>query len=110
MAFDEHQANRIRELLSTEGCVVEKTMFGGLAFLLDGNMAVAVSSTGGLMVRVAAQDTEALLQRAHVTPMVMGARQIRGWVRVADEGVRTTRQLRAWVDRGVAHARTLPPT
>lgn len=115
MAFDEDLANRIRELLSTERAVaekapvVEKAMFGGLAFLLGGHMAVAISSKGGLMVRVPPEDTEALLTRTHVSPMVMGGREIRGWVRVADEGVKTTRQLQSWVRRGAACAGSLPP-
>lgn len=107
MAFDEHLANRVREVLSGEA-PEEKAMFGGLAFLLGGNMAVAVSSKGGLMVRVPPDDTETLLGRAHVTPMVMGGREIRGWLRVADAGVQTKRQLQSWVNRGVDYAKTLP--
>jgi hypothetical protein len=83
-------------------------MFGGLAFLLGGNMAVAVSGQGGLMVRVPPEDTEDLLGRANVAPMVMGGREIRGWLRVSDEGVQTKRQLQSWVNRGVAYAKTLP--
>ena len=82
-------------------------MFGGLAFLIGGKMAVAVSSKGGLMVRVAPEDTAALLQRAHVSPMVMAGRETRGWVRVAEDGVKTKRQLVSWVDRGVAYAKGL---
>lgn len=108
MAYDRHLADRIRELLSTERGVQEKAMFGGLAFLIDGHMAVAVSGQGGLMVRVPPDATEGLLGRAHVTPMVMGGRKIRGWLRVTDAGVQTRRQLQRWVDRGVAHAKTLP--
>ena len=109
MAYDEHLANRIRELLSTERGVQEKAMFGGLAFLISGNMAVAVSRQGGLMVLVPPADTEDWLSRAHVSPMVMGGRQTRGWIRVADDGVKTKRQLQSWVSRGVAHAHSLPP-
>jgi TfoX/Sxy family transcriptional regulator of competence genes len=108
MAFDTHLADRIRELLSTESGVQEKAMFGGLAFLVGGNMALAASSKGGLMVRVPPEETEALLARAHVTPMVMGGRQTNGWLRVSDDGVRSMRQLRSWVDRGVAYAKSLP--
>jgi TfoX/Sxy family transcriptional regulator of competence genes len=108
MAFDAHLADRIRELLSTESGVREKAMFGGLAFLVGGNMAVAASSKGGLMVRVPPEETDALLARPHVTPMVMGGRQTKGWLRVSDDGVRSMRQLRSWVDRGVAYAKSLP--
>jgi TfoX/Sxy family transcriptional regulator of competence genes len=108
VAFDEHLANRIRELLSAERGVQEKTMFGGLAFLIGGNMAVAVSGKGGLMVRVPPADTDDLLSRTHVSPMVMGGRQIRGWLRVAEDGVTTKRRLQSWVSRGVAYAHTLP--
>lgn len=108
MAYDEHLADRVRELLSPERGVQEKAMFGGLAFLLGGNMAVAVSSKGGLMVRIPPQDTETLLTRAHVTPMVMSGRETRGWLRVAAEGVQTKRQLQSWVNRGVDYAKTLP--
>jgi TfoX/Sxy family transcriptional regulator of competence genes len=108
MAFDEHLANRIRELLSTEADVQEKAMFGGLAFLLGGNMAVAVSGQGGLMVRVPPEETEALLTGDHVHPMVMAGRETRGWLRVAEDGLDTKRQLQSWVSRGVAVAKSLP--
>jgi hypothetical protein len=72
-------------------------------------MAVAASGHGGLMVRVAPDDTAALLRRDHTEPMIMAGRETRGWVRVGADGLRTTRQLRAWVDRGVGYAKTLPP-
>jgi TfoX/Sxy family transcriptional regulator of competence genes len=110
MAYDEHLANRIRELLSTESGVDEKAMFGGLAFLIDGKMAVAVSSKGGLMVRVPPEETNTLLQRKHVSPMVMAGRETRGWLRVADEGITTKRQLGSWVRRGVDYATALTRT
>ena len=109
MAYDEDLANRIRELLGSERGVEEKRMFGGLAFLINGNMSVAASGKGGLMVRVPPEDTEKLLARAHVTPMVMAGRETRGWLRVATEGVKTKRQLESWVTRGVCYARSLPP-
>lgn len=108
MAYDEDLANRIRELTGSEPGVEEKRMFGGLAFLLNGNMAVAVSRQGGLMVRVPPDDTEKLLQRTHVRPMVMAGRETRGWLRVAADGVKTKRQLHNWVTRGVDYARSLP--
>ncbi len=109
MAYDEDLANRIRELLAAERGVDEKRMFGGLAFLIGGNMAVAVSSKGGLMVRVPPDETATLCKRDHVSPMVMAGRETRGWLRVADDGVRTTRQLQSWVTRGVDFASSLPP-
>ena len=109
MAYDEDLANRIRELLGSERGVEEKRMFGGLAFLINGNMSVAASGKGGLMVRVPPEDTEKLLARAHVSPMVMAGREARGWLRVAAEGVKTKRQLESWVTRGVGYARSMPP-
>src|ERR1700761_6911966 len=109
MAYDEDLANRIRELLAGQRGVEEKPMFGGLAFLINGNMSVAVSRQGGLMVRVPPAETEKLLVRAHVSPMVMAGRETRGWLRVDAEGVKTKRQLTAWVTRGVDYARALPP-
>jgi TfoX/Sxy family transcriptional regulator of competence genes len=113
MAYDTELANRIRELLAqqagSDGIWDEKAMFGGLAFLVRGHMAVAVSRKGGLMVRVPPDETEKLLGRAHVSPMVMAGRETRGWLRVDAEGVKTTRQLRSWVIKGTGYARTLLP-
>ncbi|MBW0013024.1 TfoX/Sxy family protein [Mycobacterium sp.] len=109
MAYDEHLANRIRELLGSERGVEEKRMFGGLAFLVNGNMSVAASGQGGLLVRVPPGDTDKLLRRAHISPMVMAGREARGWLRVDAEGVKTKRQLQDWVARGVGYARGLPP-
>jgi hypothetical protein len=108
MAYDEDLANRIRELTAGERAE-EKQMFGGLAFLINGHLAVAASGRGGLMVRVPPGDTAKLLEREHVEPMVMAGREARGWLRVATDGVKTTRQLQSWVKRGVDHAKTLPP-
>jgi TfoX/Sxy family transcriptional regulator of competence genes len=109
MAYDEDLANRIRELIGAEADLTEKRMFGGLAFLIAGNMSVAASGQGGLMVRVDPADGEALAAKPHAGPMVMRGREMAGWLRVDDEGVRTKRQLEPWVRRGVAYARTLPP-
>ena len=105
--YDEELANRVREQLSGED-VTEKPMFGGLAFLLGGNMAVAVSGRGGLMVRVGADGVEQALARPHASQVEMRGRAMTGWVFVTLEGVRTRRQLQPWVARGVAVARTLP--
>ncbi len=109
MAYDTDLADRIRELVSAERGVEEKAMFGGLAFLIDGNMSVAVSGKGGLMVRVPPDETDKLVGRANVEPMVMAGRETRGWVRVSGDGVKTKRQLQAWVSRGVDYAKSLPP-
>jgi TfoX/Sxy family transcriptional regulator of competence genes len=109
MAYDEDLADRIRELFSGEHGVAEKRMFGGLAFLIDGNMSVCVSGQGGLMVRVPRDDTEKLLAREHVEPRVMAGRETRGWLRVSTDGVKTKRQLQGWVSRGLDYAKSLPP-
>jgi len=109
MAYDEDLANRIRELLAAQKGIEEKRMFGGLAFLLNGNMSVAASGRGGLMVRVPPEETDKLLTREHVEPMVMAGRETRGWLRVSAEGVKSKRQLQSWVNRGIDHAKSLPP-
>jgi TfoX/Sxy family transcriptional regulator of competence genes len=108
MAYDEELANRVRELMADEAGVTEKKMFGGLASLIGGNMSVAASGQGGLMVRVDPDETDALLQKPHARPFEMRGRGMKGWIRVDDEGVRTKRQLSPWVKRGVAYARSLP--
>jgi TfoX/Sxy family transcriptional regulator of competence genes len=109
MAYDEDLADRIRELIAAERGVDEKRMFGGLAFLINGNMSVALSRQGGLMVRIPPVETEKLLARDHVEPMIMAGREARGWLRVSSDGVKTKRQLRSWVTRGVDYAKSLPP-
>ena len=108
MAYDEDLANRIRELVAGEPGVSEQRMFGGLAFLIGGNMSVAASGQGGLMVRVDPEETEALMAKPHARPFEMRGREMRGWLRVDGEGLRTKRQLALWVGRGVAYARSLP--
>jgi TfoX/Sxy family transcriptional regulator of competence genes len=109
MAYDEELANRIRELVADEPDLTEQRMFGGLAFLIGGNMSVAASGQGGLLLRVDPDETEALVEKPHAQPFVMRGREMQGWLRVDDEGVRTKRQLEPWVKRGVAYARSLPP-
>jgi TfoX/Sxy family transcriptional regulator of competence genes len=109
VAYDEELANRVRELIATEPELTEKRMFGGLAFLIGGNMSVAVSGQGGLLVRVDPDETQALLAKPHARPMVMRGREMDGWLRVGAEGVTTKRQLERWVAHGVAYARSLPP-
>jgi TfoX/Sxy family transcriptional regulator of competence genes len=109
VACDEDLADRIRELLSGERGVQEKRMFGGLAFLINGNMSVAASREGGLLVRVPPEDTDRLTGGKHVSPMVMAGREARGWLLVAADGVKTKRQLQSWVSRGAGYAKTLKP-
>jgi hypothetical protein len=106
--YDEHLADRDRELIAAERGIEEKPMFGGLAFLINGNMSVAVSSKGGLLVRVPPDESAKLSARDHVEPMVMAGRETRGWLRVAVDGVKTKRQLQSWVSRGVDYAKRLP--
>jgi len=84
-------------------------MFGGLAFLINGNMAIAASGQGGLLVRVPPDDTDKLLGGKHVSIAVMGGREMRGWLRVMADGVKTKRQLQTWVSRGAGYAKTLKP-
>ncbi len=109
MAYDEDLANRIRELLAGEGAMTEKKMFGGLAFLLHGNMSVSASRNGGLLVRIDPADTDVSLARPHVALMEMGGRTMDGWIIVAPEGLKTKRELAGWVKRSVAFVRSLPP-
>jgi TfoX/Sxy family transcriptional regulator of competence genes len=109
MAYDEDLANRIRELMAGESAVTEKKMFGGLAFLIGGNMSVAASGQGGLMVRVDPEESDKLVAKPHASLMVMRGREMPGWLRVETDGVKTKRQLEPWVKRGVSYARSLPP-
>ena len=109
MAYDEDLANRIREQLADETAITEQRMFGGLAFLLGGNMCVGVSGQGGLMLRIPPDDTDEALAQPHAHPFEMRGRSMRGWIRVAPEGVATDDELAAWVDRALAFVRTLPP-
>jgi TfoX/Sxy family transcriptional regulator of competence genes len=109
--YDDELADRIREVLSDLGVdgVREQKMFGGLAFLVGGHMAVAASREGGVLLSVDRSDTNALLEKPHTRPMVMRGRETAGWLRVDSDGVRTKRQLTRWVKRGVDHVRCLPP-
>jgi TfoX/Sxy family transcriptional regulator of competence genes len=109
MAYDEELADRIRALVAGERGVTEKKMFGGLAFLVGGNMAVAASGQGGLLVRVDPAEGDRLVRTTKAEPMEMRGRSISGWLRVDAADVRTTRQLTTWVGRGVRYVKTLPP-
>jgi TfoX/Sxy family transcriptional regulator of competence genes len=107
MSYDEDLANRLREALAQEQGITEKAMFGGLAFLVGGNMSVSASRRGGLLVRVDPAESDELLGE-HVEPMVMGGKQMTGWLYVAPEAIATKRQLTPWVRRSVGYARSLP--
>jgi TfoX/Sxy family transcriptional regulator of competence genes len=108
MAYDEELAHRVRELLGEEDRLSEQRMFGGLAFLLNGNMAVAVS-TRGLLVRVGPDAADEALAKPGARPMEMRGRSPRGWIMVDPETLPTKRQLAAWVRRGARFAGTLAP-
>jgi len=109
MAYDEDLAARIRAQLADADDVIEQRMFGGLAFLIGGYMAVAASSQGGLMLRCDPDDTKALAAEPHAGRFVMRGREMSGWLRVEADGVQTEPELQRWVERGVAYARSLPP-
>jgi hypothetical protein len=108
MAYDEHLAGRIRELIALEPGLTEKKMLGGLAFLIGGNMAVAASRQGGLMVRIDPARGDALLAHPGVRPFEMRGRSVSGWLRVDGAHVAAKRQLKTWVERGASFARALP--
>jgi TfoX/Sxy family transcriptional regulator of competence genes len=108
VAYDEQFADRLREQLGGER-YTEKKMFGGLAFLIGGNMSVAASGQGGLMVRVDPADNDALLKEPGAAPMEMGGRGVmKGWLRVSADALDDDETLGAWVSRGVSYAKTLP--
>jgi len=109
VAYDLDLANRVREQLADTDAVTERAMFGGLVFLIGGHMAVAVSGRGGLLLRVGPEGAAQALSRPHASQAEMRGRAMTGFIRVAPEGVRTTRQLAAWVRRAAGFAATLPP-
>jgi TfoX/Sxy family transcriptional regulator of competence genes len=108
MAYDQALAERIRELIASEAGVTEQKMFGGLAFLIGGNMAVAASGQGGALVRVDPERSDAIVASSNARPMEMRGREMAGWLRVASEDLRTKRQLAKWVTLGASYARSLP--
>jgi hypothetical protein len=109
MAYDHELAERIREALAAERGVVEKQMFGGLAFLIGGHMAVSASGQGGLLLRVEPERTDELAQQPHARRFEMQGREMDGWLRLDPAGVATDADLGRWVAIGVAYARSLPP-
>jgi hypothetical protein len=108
MAYDEKTAARVRKALAGRRDVVEKKLMGGLCFMVKGGMCCSVSGKGGLLVRVDIEAPERVLLEPHVTPMEMGGRVMRGFVRVAPEGYRTEAALKKWVERGVTAAGERP--
>jgi TfoX/Sxy family transcriptional regulator of competence genes len=108
MAYDLDLANRIRECIGSEPGLIERQMFGGLAFLINGNMSVSASGQGGLLLRVDPDDTEKLAGRAHAQRFVMRGREMNGWLRVDIAGTATKRDLARWVALSVSYARSLP--
>jgi TfoX/Sxy family transcriptional regulator of competence genes len=109
MAYDEDLADRIREALQDADGVVEKRMFGGLAFLVHGNMAVSASGQGGLLLRVPPEETEALVAQEGADRFVMRGRAMDGWLHVEGVAIESDEQLRRWVGLGVDYAGSLPP-
>ncbi|HXW88691.1 MAG TPA: TfoX/Sxy family protein [Streptosporangiaceae bacterium] len=109
MAYDTELADRIRFLIGTGPDLTEKKMFGGLAFLVGGNMAISASGQGGALVRVDPTEASALIATANASQAVMGGRTMHGWLRVSAEHLDTDDQLTEWVNRAVACARSLPP-
>jgi len=108
VAYDEVLADRIRELLVDEADLTEKKMFGGLAFLIRGHMAVAASGQGGVLVRVDPADSDKLVASSTARPMEMRGREMQGWLRVDADSVRTKRQLAKWVVIGATYVRSIP--
>ena len=108
MAYDEELADRIRELIGSETGLTEQKMFGGLAFLVGGNMAISASGQGGVLVRVDPAESDRLVASTNARLMEMRGRAMAGWLRLDSEDVRTKRQLAKWVELGTAYARSLP--
>jgi TfoX/Sxy family transcriptional regulator of competence genes len=108
MAYDEELAERIRERVAGEPALTEKKMFGGLAFLIGGNVAIGASGQGGILVRVDPAESDELVRTTPAEPMEMRGRQMAGWLRVDTADVQADGDLSAWVDRGVSYARSLP--
>ena len=109
MVYDEQLADRIREAVEGKHGVTERSMFGGLAFLLHGNLAVAASGQGGLMVRADPGESDALTGQPDVERVVMRGRVMDGWLRVGTESLADDADLHRWIDVGLAAAGSLPP-
>jgi TfoX N-terminal domain len=108
MGYDTELADRIRMLIGAEPGLSEKKIFGGLAFLVSGNMAISASGQGGALVRVDPADSSVLAETTAATLAVMGGREMQGWLRVSSDHLETDEQLTEWVNRAVSYARSLP--
>jgi TfoX/Sxy family transcriptional regulator of competence genes len=108
MAYDEELAERLRAQLDPLE-VTEKKMFGGLAFLIGGNMAIAASGQGGLLVRAELEESVELVATTNAQPMEMRGRPMRGWLRIDAADVADENELARWVEIGTSYARSLPP-
>jgi hypothetical protein len=109
MAYDEELADRVREAVGAEPGLTEKRMFGGLAFLVDGHMAVSASGQGGLLLRCDPEDTDLMVHEPGVSRFVMRGREMDGWLHVQSEAVVGDEELARWVSVGVTYVRSLPP-
>jgi TfoX/Sxy family transcriptional regulator of competence genes len=108
VAYDEELAARIRDLIGDEPSLTEKKMFGGLAFLIGGNMAVGASGQGGILVRVDPEQSAELVATTNAYLMEMRGRQMEGWLRVDADALGTGDELAKWVELGTTYARSLP--
>lgn len=108
MAYDEEIAERIRAVVARERDVTEKRMFGGLAFLINGNMAASASGRGGVLLRVDPAETDELVVDPRAERAVMRGRPMEGWLRV-DAAELSDAEFDGWINRGVTYARTLRP-
>jgi hypothetical protein len=106
MAFDERLAARIRSQLGKKKGLTEKKLFGGIGFLINGNLACAVRK-GEMLVRVEPEATQDVLKQKHTR--IFGSRPMKGWILVAPEGLRTAKALATWIEIGVDYAASLPP-
>lgn len=109
VAYDVDMANRLRGILADEPGVVEKAMFGGLAFMVAGHMAVSASGQGGLLLRVDPAQTDALIVDPRASRFVMRGREMDGWLRINIDAHATNNELKEWIKHGVGYARSLPP-
>jgi len=109
MAYDQELADRVRETLEHEKGVTEKPMFGGLAFLINGHMAVSAGSKGGLLLRVDPADTDILLQQPHARRFEMRGREMDGWLHIDADAQTPEDELTRWIGRGVRYVKSLPP-
>jgi TfoX/Sxy family transcriptional regulator of competence genes len=108
MPYDEKLAERLRTLLAKERNVTEKKMFGGIGFIVRGNMCVSASGKGGILVRIDPEESDAAIARPHATLMEMGGRKMAGWIRVDAAGLKSERELESWVRRALEYVKTLP--